>query len=301
MCQQARPWNRFEGQEAAMMDTMLRIGQVAAATGVSVDTVRHYERLGLIPMATRTDSGYRQYPAQAVARVQLVQTRTELRLLAEGAGGVSERLRQGPAALQGGPRRGGGAAGASGTTDGGPQEDTAYHAKDAARVGCPPGGHARECPVQAPRGASRRTAGSPSPSETPRRGLNDRLAWRRDHTQWSESTFANEISGDRRGVDVGDVVITIAAICGVIVAVVSAVGARRYFALMLTGSLVCLGLAGAGFTFLAYGPKDYLVRYPSLIDLIHPYQIAVYSFVELVVGGGALLGILARAVLRRGQ
>jgi len=56
-----------------MMDTMLRIGQVAAATGVSVDTVRHYERLGLIPTATRTDSGYRQYPAQAVPRVQLVQ------------------------------------------------------------------------------------------------------------------------------------------------------------------------------------------------------------------------------------
>lgn len=56
-----------------MDKTMLRVGQIAAATGVSVDTVRHYERLGLIPRATRTDAGYRQYPPQAVSRVQLVQ------------------------------------------------------------------------------------------------------------------------------------------------------------------------------------------------------------------------------------
>ena len=57
-----------------MMDTsFLRVGQVAAATGVSADTVRHYERLGLIPKALRTEAGYRQYPAQAIPRVQLVQ------------------------------------------------------------------------------------------------------------------------------------------------------------------------------------------------------------------------------------
>lgn len=57
-----------------MMDKgFLRVGQVAAATGVSADTVRHYERLGLIPKASRTEAGYRQYPAQAIPRVQLVQ------------------------------------------------------------------------------------------------------------------------------------------------------------------------------------------------------------------------------------
>lgn len=52
---------------------LLRVGQVASATGVSVDTVRHYERLGLIPAATRTDAGYRQYPPHTIPRVQLVQ------------------------------------------------------------------------------------------------------------------------------------------------------------------------------------------------------------------------------------
>jgi len=56
-----------------MDKTMLRVGQVAAAAGVSVDTVRYYERLGLIPKAVRTDAGYRQYPTHAAARVQLVQ------------------------------------------------------------------------------------------------------------------------------------------------------------------------------------------------------------------------------------
>jgi MerR family regulatory protein len=44
------------------MADVLRIGQLAECTGVSVDTIRHYERLGLLPKATRTSAGYRQYP-----------------------------------------------------------------------------------------------------------------------------------------------------------------------------------------------------------------------------------------------
>src|SRR5262245_14299891 len=46
---------------------------VARATGVSTDTLRHYERKGLLPRVTRTSAGYRQYSAATVDRVLLIQ------------------------------------------------------------------------------------------------------------------------------------------------------------------------------------------------------------------------------------
>lgn len=48
-------------------------GGVAKATGVSPDTIRHYEKIGLLPKASRTESGYRLYPESAVERVLVVQ------------------------------------------------------------------------------------------------------------------------------------------------------------------------------------------------------------------------------------
>ena len=47
--------------------------EVAQRCGVSSDTLRHYERKGLLPRAARTGSGYRRYPPETVARVLLVQ------------------------------------------------------------------------------------------------------------------------------------------------------------------------------------------------------------------------------------
>src|SRR5580765_8021003 len=47
--------------------------EVAGATGVSTDTLRHYERKGLLPRVVRTSAGYRQYPASTVERVLLIQ------------------------------------------------------------------------------------------------------------------------------------------------------------------------------------------------------------------------------------
>ena len=46
---------------------------MAKAAGVSPDTIRHYERIGVLPRALRTESGYRVFPPTAVERVLVVQ------------------------------------------------------------------------------------------------------------------------------------------------------------------------------------------------------------------------------------
>ncbi len=50
----------------------LSIGQLASRAQVKVDTVRYYERRGLIPEPPRLESGYRQYPQEAIARIQFI-------------------------------------------------------------------------------------------------------------------------------------------------------------------------------------------------------------------------------------
>lgn len=52
--------------------TGLTIGQVAAEAGVNVETVRFYERRGLIPAPARRPSGYRQYPSEVIGRIRFV-------------------------------------------------------------------------------------------------------------------------------------------------------------------------------------------------------------------------------------
>jgi DNA-binding transcriptional MerR regulator len=49
-------------------------GELAAASGVSTDTLRHYERKGVLPRAPRSANGYRRYPAAALERVRLVRS-----------------------------------------------------------------------------------------------------------------------------------------------------------------------------------------------------------------------------------
>lgn len=50
----------------------LRSTELARAANVSPDTLRHYERKGLLPRPTRSSNGYREYPPEAHARVRLV-------------------------------------------------------------------------------------------------------------------------------------------------------------------------------------------------------------------------------------
>ena len=50
----------------------LRIGALSRATDVSIDTIRYYERVGLLPKAPRQRSGYRLFDASIVLRLALI-------------------------------------------------------------------------------------------------------------------------------------------------------------------------------------------------------------------------------------
>jgi Hg(II)-responsive transcriptional regulator len=54
------------------MEFPMRIGALAAAAGVGVQTLRYYERRGLLKAKGRTASGYREYAADAVRRVVFI-------------------------------------------------------------------------------------------------------------------------------------------------------------------------------------------------------------------------------------
>lgn len=54
------------------MEPFLTIGEVAARTGESRDTIRYYERIGLVPAPIRTPAGYRQYRVVIVNRLALI-------------------------------------------------------------------------------------------------------------------------------------------------------------------------------------------------------------------------------------
>ena len=56
-----------------MTTTPMGPRDLARTTGVSTDTLRHYERKGLLPGVTRTAAGYRRYSAATVERVLLIQ------------------------------------------------------------------------------------------------------------------------------------------------------------------------------------------------------------------------------------
>jgi DNA-binding transcriptional MerR regulator len=53
---------------------LLRIGQLARKAGVNVQTIRFYEREGLLAPPSRTPSGYRAYAASDLERVRVIRT-----------------------------------------------------------------------------------------------------------------------------------------------------------------------------------------------------------------------------------
>ncbi len=74
---QYRVYHFQHGEETPAMQT-LTIGKVARQAGVGVETVRFYEREGLITEPMRSGSGYRQYPEEAVSRIRFIRRAKEL-------------------------------------------------------------------------------------------------------------------------------------------------------------------------------------------------------------------------------
>ena len=60
------------------MSNALRIGEVAAQAGVNVQTLRYYERRGLLEEPERRPSGYRTYAPEAVRLVRFIKRAQDL-------------------------------------------------------------------------------------------------------------------------------------------------------------------------------------------------------------------------------
>ena len=62
------------------MKPSLRIGEVARLSGCSPETIRHYEKVGLLEAPLRSSSGYRVYDIDAVDRLGFIRHGRELGL-----------------------------------------------------------------------------------------------------------------------------------------------------------------------------------------------------------------------------
>jgi MerR family mercuric resistance operon transcriptional regulator len=56
----------------------LKIGQIAERAEIGIETIRFYERKGLLEKPSRSKSGYRLYPPQAIVRIRFIQRAKEL-------------------------------------------------------------------------------------------------------------------------------------------------------------------------------------------------------------------------------
>ncbi|MGH9917737.1 MAG: MerR family transcriptional regulator, partial [Nitrososphaerales archaeon] len=56
----------------------MRSSEVASRAGVNVQTLRYYERRGILPEPRRSDAGYRSYDAHAVRTVRFVKSAQQL-------------------------------------------------------------------------------------------------------------------------------------------------------------------------------------------------------------------------------
>lgn len=56
----------------------MNIGEAALATGISAKMVRHYESIGLLPQASRTDAGYRLYGDKDLQRLRFIRHSRDL-------------------------------------------------------------------------------------------------------------------------------------------------------------------------------------------------------------------------------
>lgn len=73
----------------------LTISKLAGEVGTSADTLRYYERLGLLAHPDRTPAGYRMYPDEAVERVRFIKRAQRFGLRLEDIGRLIEVREQG--------------------------------------------------------------------------------------------------------------------------------------------------------------------------------------------------------------
>jgi len=60
------------------MSDHLTIGDLARRTGVKVETIRYYERIGMLPEPGRTQANYRAYDAAHLARLSFIRRARDL-------------------------------------------------------------------------------------------------------------------------------------------------------------------------------------------------------------------------------
>ena len=75
----------------------MRIGELAAQTGTTKDTIRFYEKLGLV-VGQRQANGYRDYPAEAVTWLRHLRTAQRLGFSLAEIAQYGEQLRDAPKA-----------------------------------------------------------------------------------------------------------------------------------------------------------------------------------------------------------
>ncbi|WP_323793675.1 heavy metal-responsive transcriptional regulator [Nocardioides sp.] len=73
----------------------MRIGDVAEAAGVPAQTIRFYERRGLLPQPERTPNGYRDYDDSVLARLAFIRSGQAAGLTLVELGSVLEQRREG--------------------------------------------------------------------------------------------------------------------------------------------------------------------------------------------------------------
>ncbi len=78
----------------------MRSGEVAHAAGVNQQTLRYYERLGLLAEPGRTPGGHRLYPAETVTVVRVIKATQRLGFSLEE---VAELMETGPPHRHGHP------------------------------------------------------------------------------------------------------------------------------------------------------------------------------------------------------
>ncbi|OHX02512.1 MerR family transcriptional regulator [Micromonospora sp. WMMB235] len=89
-----------------MGEPELRSGRLADAAGVNVQTLRYYERRGLLPAPRRSPGGHRLYPAETVTLLRVVKAAQRLGFTLDEVAGLLGAGRRGRGAgLQGHARR----------------------------------------------------------------------------------------------------------------------------------------------------------------------------------------------------